>query len=50
MAGKYGYRRDLLTGALSASWERFWLCRIRRQHHEKMGSHGACYRCGKGMR
>lgn len=47
MADKYGTRRDLLSEALRASWERFWLCRIRGHHQEKFGSHGTCYRCGK---
>lgn len=26
------------------------LCYVRRRHHEKLGSRGRCYRCGKKMR
>lgn len=50
IATKYGYRRDVVSGALSLFWERFWLCLVHGDHLEKMGSHGACYRCGKAMR
>jgi hypothetical protein len=50
IAGKYGYRRNLVSGALSAFWERFWLCLVHGKHHEKFDSHGACYRCGKAIR
>jgi hypothetical protein len=49
MAGKYGTRRDLVSETLSEVWERFWLCRVQRNHQEKFGSHGACYRCGKAL-
>lgn len=49
-AKKYGTRRDLMESAWDGFWERFWHCWVSRQHHEKMGSHGACYRCGKAMR
>jgi hypothetical protein len=50
MARKYGTLRDLVSVTLSDHWERFWLCTVRRQHQEKFGSHGACYRCAKAMR
>jgi hypothetical protein len=50
MARKYGYTGDLVRQALEGRWERFWLCRVRGQHRERLGSHGACYRCGKRMR
>lgn len=50
MAKKYGGRRALLTGALSGPGERFWLCRVRRQHREKFASGGLCVRCGKPVR
>jgi len=36
-----------LRERIDAWWERFWFCTIRRRHHEKMDSHGHCYRCGK---
>lgn len=53
IARRFGTRRDAardVLEALSDSWEKIWLCRVRGQHHEKMASHGACYRCGKAMR
>jgi hypothetical protein len=50
MARKYGTAGDMVKLALSARRERFWLCRIRGQHQEKFGSHGACYRCLRPMR
>lgn len=50
MARKYSGRRELIAGILSGPWERFWLCRVRRQHQEKFGSRGACYRCQKALR
>jgi hypothetical protein len=50
MARKYGAAGDLVKETLSGSWERFWLCRVRRDHQEKFASYGACYRCGKPLR
>lgn len=50
MAKKYGTRRDLVAVALSDAWEQFWLCRVQGKHHEKFGSHGRCYRCGRALR
>lgn len=50
MAGKYGSRRDLVSEALSGSWERFWLCRVQGKHQEKFATRGRCYRCGRAVR
>lgn len=50
MARKYGTRGDLARETVSDLWERFWLCRVHRQHREKFDSHGACYRCGTALR
>jgi rubrerythrin len=42
--------RDLLQQTLSASWERFWQCRVLGHHQEKFSSPGACYKCGRPLR
>lgn len=47
MAGKYGYRRDLITDAFSHLYSRLWYCTLRRKHQIKMQSYGRCIRCGK---
>lgn len=45
-----GLRIQNLFERVTGFAETVWLCKIKRQHHVKMGSHGHCYRCGRKPR
>lgn len=49
-AMKYSSRWWTWREDLDWYWHRFKLCTVKRQHQEKMDSHGHCYRCGKFLR